>query len=149
VEFYSGTTLLGTDTSAPYSFTWSSVVAGTYSLTAVAYDNLGLKATSVARSITVTGVVTQAPTAVTFQKSVDHATVTSYRLDIFASGANPATATPVAASSLGKPTPAANGDITVNQATFFSALAVGNYVATVTAIAPGGSSRSAPVTFSR
>jgi regulation of enolase protein 1 (concanavalin A-like superfamily) len=149
VEFYSGTTLLGTDTTAPYSFTWSSVVAGTYSLTAVAYDNLGGRATSAARSITVTGTVTQAPTAVTFQKSVDHATVTSYRLDVFASGANPATATPVAISDLGKPTPDANGDITVNRATFFSALAVGNYVATVSAIGTGGSSRSAAVTFSR
>ena len=38
VEFYSGTTLLGTDTTSPYAFTWSSVAAGTYSLTAVAYD---------------------------------------------------------------------------------------------------------------
>jgi regulation of enolase protein 1 (concanavalin A-like superfamily) len=149
VEFYSGTTLLGTDTTAPYSFTWSSVVAGTYSLTAVAYDNLGLKATSAARSITVTGVVAQAPTTVIFQKSVDHATVTSYRLDVFASGANPATATPVVTSDLGKPTPDANGDITVNRATIFSALAVGNYVATVSAIGTGGSSRSASVTFSR
>ena len=35
VEFYSGTTLLGTDTTAPYSYTWSSVPAGTYSLSAV------------------------------------------------------------------------------------------------------------------
>jgi hypothetical protein len=149
VEFYSGTTLLGTDTTAPYSLTWSSVVAGTYSLTAVATDNLGLRATSAARSITVTGVVTQAPTSVAFQASVDHATVTSYRLDVFASGANPATATPIATSDLGKPTPATNGDITVNRATFFSALAVGNYVATVSAIGTGGSSRSTSVTFSR
>ena len=149
VEFYSGTMRLGTEWTAPYNFTWSSVVAGTYSLTAVAYDNLGVKTTSAARSITVTGVVTQAPTAVMFQRSMDHAAVTSYRLDVFASGANPATSTPVATSDLGKPTPAANGDITVNRATFFSALAVGNYVATVSAIGTGGSSRSSSVTFSR
>lgn len=149
VEFYSGTTLLGTDTTAPYSFTWSSVGAGSYSLTAVAYDNLGLRTTSVARSITVTGVVTPPPTTVIFQRSVDHATVTSYRLDVFASGANPATATPVATSDLGKPTPAANGDVTLNRATFFSALAAGNYVATVSAIGTGGSSRSTSITFSR
>ena len=31
VEFYNGTTLLNTDTAAPYSFAWSSVPAGTYS----------------------------------------------------------------------------------------------------------------------
>jgi len=153
VEFYSGATLVGTDTSSPYSFTWSSVPAGTYSLTAVAYDNVGAKTTSAARSITVTGTTTPPPTtpptSIVFQKSVDHTAVTSYRLDVFASGANPATATPVAASDLGKPTPASNGDITVNRATFFSALAAGNYVATVSAIGAGGSSRSASVTFSR
>jgi endoglucanase len=39
VEFYNGATLLGTDTSSPYSFTWSNVAAGTYSLTAKATDN--------------------------------------------------------------------------------------------------------------
>jgi regulation of enolase protein 1 (concanavalin A-like superfamily) len=149
VEFYSGATLLGTDTSSPYSFTWSSVPAGTYSLTAVAYDNLGAKTTSAARSITVTGTATTPPTSIVFQKSVDHTSVTSYRLDVFASGANPATATPLATSDLGKPTPATNGDITVNRATFFSALAAGNYVATVSAIGASGSSRSASVTFSR
>ena len=41
VEFYNGTTLLGTDTSAPYSYTWSSVKAGEYNLTAKATDNKG------------------------------------------------------------------------------------------------------------
>ena len=50
VEFYSGTTLLGSDTTAPYNFTWSSVAAGTYSLTAVAYDNAGARVTSAAVS---------------------------------------------------------------------------------------------------
>ena len=38
VEFYNGTTLLGSDTTAPYSFTWANVPAGTYSLRAVAYE---------------------------------------------------------------------------------------------------------------
>ena len=46
VEFYQGTTLLGTDTSAPYSFTWSNVPAGSYSLTARAFDNAGGTGTS-------------------------------------------------------------------------------------------------------
>jgi hypothetical protein len=36
VEFYQGTTLLNTDTVAPYSFTWTNVPAATYSLTAKA-----------------------------------------------------------------------------------------------------------------
>jgi len=39
VQFYNGTTLLGEDASPPYSFTWSSVSAGSYSLTArLVYD---------------------------------------------------------------------------------------------------------------
>ncbi|MCB2408848.1 glycosyl hydrolase [Hymenobacter lucidus] len=55
VEFYRGTTLLGTDTSAPYSFSWTSVAAGTYSLTAKATDNAGATTTSAAVAVTVTG----------------------------------------------------------------------------------------------
>jgi len=150
VAFYQGTTLLATDTTAPYSYTWSSVPAGTYAVTAVAYDNTGASGTSTARTITVSASTsTTPPTAVVFQASVDHATVTSYRLNVFASGANPATATAVATSDLGKGTPDANRDITVNRATWFSALAAGTYQATVTAIGSGGSSRSSPVTFTR
>jgi hypothetical protein len=40
VEFYRGSTLLGQDTSSPYSFTWSSPPIGTHKLTARALDNL-------------------------------------------------------------------------------------------------------------
>ncbi len=46
VDFYQGTTLLGSDTSAPYSFAWNNVGAGNYSLTAVATDNSGATTTS-------------------------------------------------------------------------------------------------------
>ena len=53
VEFYAGPTLVGTDTSSPYSVPWNNVPAGTYSLTAVAIDNGGAKTTSPAVSITV------------------------------------------------------------------------------------------------
>ena len=55
VDFYQGTTLLGSRTAAPYTITWSGVAAGTYSLTAQAVDNLGAFKTSTAVSITVTG----------------------------------------------------------------------------------------------
>jgi GH18 family chitinase/chitodextrinase len=54
VAFYNGATLLGTDTSAPYSYTWTGVAAGTYSLTAKATDNAGAVTTSSAVSVTVT-----------------------------------------------------------------------------------------------
>ena len=149
VEFYRGTTLLGTDTTAPYSVSSGSLAAGTYSLTAVAYDNAGAKTTSAAVSITVGTTTTTAPTAVVFHASTDNATVTSYRFDVFASGANPATAAPVSTTNLGKPAMDANGDITSNQSTLFNALPVGSYQATVTAISSGGSTRSAPVAFTR
>jgi chitinase len=55
VEFFQGATKLGEDATSPYTFTWSGVAAGTYSLTAKATDNLGLTGTSSAVSITVTG----------------------------------------------------------------------------------------------
>ena len=41
VDFYSGQTLIGSATAPPYSATWTSVAAGTYTLSAVAFDNLG------------------------------------------------------------------------------------------------------------
>ena len=55
VEFFQGSTKLGEAASAPYSFTWANVAAGTYSLTAKATDNAGATATSPAVSVTVKG----------------------------------------------------------------------------------------------
>ncbi len=53
VEFYNGATLLATDTSAPYSYAWSGVATGSYSLSATAYDNIDASTTSASVSITV------------------------------------------------------------------------------------------------
>ena len=53
VDFYAGSTRIGSATGAPYSVTWSNVGAGSYSLTAVATDNLGASTTSAAVAITV------------------------------------------------------------------------------------------------
>ncbi len=56
VQFYNGATLLGQDTSAPYTYTWSSVGAGSYSLTAkVTYDS-GSTVSSTVANISVSGV---------------------------------------------------------------------------------------------
>jgi len=63
VEFFNGATLLGTATSSPYTFTWSSVPAGTYSLTAEAFDASGTTATSSAVSVTVNPATTPAVVA--------------------------------------------------------------------------------------
>jgi hypothetical protein len=54
IEFYrNGSTLLGTVSSFPYQLTWPNVAAGTYSLTAKAYDNRNGTATSVPVAISV------------------------------------------------------------------------------------------------
>lgn len=149
VEFFNGSTRLSTDTGAPYSYSWPSVPAGTYSLKAVAYDADGASATSSTITVTV-GTTLTPPKSVVFTASVDHATkVTRYVLQVYAASANPATATPVATSDLGKPAPASNGDITVDRATFFSALATGSYIATVTSVGTGGETQSTGVAFTR
>lgn len=64
VEFYQGTTLLGEDTSYPFSFLWTNAGAGTYQLKAKAFDNLGLS-------------VVSAPIQVTVSNPGDPVTVTS------------------------------------------------------------------------
>ena len=141
VDFYNGSTLLGSDTTSPYSFAWSNVPAGTYSLTAVARDNASAQTTSAARSVTVNNA--PAPTRAMFNASTNHdVAVTSYRLDIFTSGADPNTATPVQTQDLGKPAVANGAECDVNIATTIQSLPSGTYIATVTAIGPGGNARS-------
>jgi len=53
VEFYNGNIKLGERTSSPYSYTWKEVMEGTYSLSAIAFDNLNAKTTSSTVSVTV------------------------------------------------------------------------------------------------
>jgi len=53
VEFFNGASLIGTDTTSPYSFTWSDVAAGTYTLSAKATDNEGGLQASASVNVTV------------------------------------------------------------------------------------------------
>ena len=53
MEFRDGTTLLGTDTTAPYAFTWRNVASGSHVITARATDNGGAITTSSPIGITV------------------------------------------------------------------------------------------------
>jgi len=53
VDFYNGSTLLGSDATSPYSYSWTGVVAGTDTIKAIATDNKGATTTSTAIIITV------------------------------------------------------------------------------------------------
>ncbi|EHQ02602.1 hypothetical protein Gilli_1964 [Gillisia limnaea DSM 15749] len=72
VEFFQGTTKLGEDLSSPYSFTWSDVAEGTYSLTAIATDDKGAATTSALVNISV-----NAPPAVAITAPLNNASFTS------------------------------------------------------------------------
>jgi hypothetical protein len=74
VEFFAGTTKLGEDTTAPYSFDWTGVGAGTYAITARATDDRGAVTTSAARTITVTA--SNTPPSVSITAPADNATFT-------------------------------------------------------------------------
>ena len=63
VDFYRNSTLIGTDTTSPYSIVWSNAPAGIYNLTAVATDNSGATGTSAAVSVTVNSLPTVSLTA--------------------------------------------------------------------------------------
>jgi regulation of enolase protein 1 (concanavalin A-like superfamily) len=62
VEFYAGSQLIGTDTSAPYTTTATGVAAGTYALTAVATDEDNAVTASAAVNVTVSAPPNQPPT---------------------------------------------------------------------------------------
>ncbi|KAF2776274.1 Exoglucanase B [Streptomyces sp. OM5714] len=53
VEFYDDTTLLGTDTSSPYTYSASGLTVGSHSLVAKAYDSTGASADSTPVGVTV------------------------------------------------------------------------------------------------
>jgi hypothetical protein len=143
VDFLVGSTVVGTDTTSPYAFSWAAATPGTFTISARATDNGGAVTTSPGVAITVVGVSGPPKTAV-FNASADHSTlVTSYRLEIFNAGADPATATPRATRNLGKPTPV-SGEITVDISTTIATLPSGSYFSTVSAVGSAGASRSAP-----
>ena len=62
VEFYSGTTLLYTDTTSPYTWDWSNVSAGSYTITAKATDNNGNETISDSVTVTVSASADNYPT---------------------------------------------------------------------------------------
>jgi hypothetical protein len=147
VDFYRGSTLIGSDTTSPYSVAWSNVAAGSYTLTAVARDDDGAVTTSAARTIAVQAATTGKN--VVFGASPDHNTlVTSYVLEIFAAGINISTAVPIVSRDLGKPA-VMNGECTADVSAIIGALPAGTYQVTVAAVGAGGKAQSAPFSFTR
>jgi hypothetical protein len=70
VQFYNGATLLGEDTTSPYSYTWNSVAAGSYSIMAqVVYDS-GSTLASAPASVAVTNPPLIAPLPAPWQTAV-------------------------------------------------------------------------------
>src|SRR5579862_502316 len=88
VEFYrGGSTLIGTATSAPYSYTWTNATSGTYSLTAKAYDDRRAATTSSAVSTTVVdnkppSIVLTSPSPGTFAAAGSTVTISATATDV-------------------------------------------------------------------
>ena len=104
VEFFNGTTKLGQDTSAPYTYDWTGVPAGSYSITARATDTLGAQTTSAARTVTVNRHQRRADSA----RSRPRSTGTSFRWKPTRSRSTPPRAIQTA-SSLASSSTAADG----------------------------------------
>ena len=70
VEFYNGSTRIATDTSAPYNATFAPTAAGTFQITARAYDDQNAQATSTAVTITVAPAGTNPPPSVSLSSNL-------------------------------------------------------------------------------
>jgi regulation of enolase protein 1 (concanavalin A-like superfamily) len=144
VTFFANGVLIGTATAAPFSISWPNVVAGSYSLVAVARDNEGATNTSHGVAITVASAPAPVLTShVAFTPPVDYAlNVTSVEVQL-RRATDPVSAAPVATRNLGKPT--SNGsDVFVDISTLVDPLPAGSYYAIVVATGPGGAAASAP-----
>lgn len=93
VDFFVGTTLIGTDPTAPYQVDWVPAAAGNFSLTARVTDSNGATGTSTAVAVTVgaSGVATVALTSPANGATVSLGAVTTLTATATASGANTVT----------------------------------------------------------
>lgn len=105
VQFFANGSLVGSASAPPYTFVWVPQALGTYSITAVATDNLGASTTSTAASVTVSGVLAvslssplanasvqvNTPQVVAATASMSNGTVV--RVEFFANGTSIGTAT--------------------------------------------------------
>lgn len=88
VELWVNGALYATDPSSPYAFSWDtgSLVSGTYTLKAIAYDAAGNQSTSASVSLQVTNASTTAPSAPTGLTASDGTSSSSVTVTWLASG---------------------------------------------------------------
>jgi hypothetical protein len=143
VDFYAGDALIGSSSSAPFTFTWQATTSGTYALRASAVDNAGASSTSAQVQVQIVAAAPQrASITLSFDPSPDHATlVTGYLLEIRKGGA-PVSAAPLVSASLGKPA-VVNGAISVNIDSWLAGLSSGAYYVVVKAVGTAGTSSGA------
>jgi hypothetical protein len=143
VDFYAGALLVGSDVTAPFALTWSSVAVGAYTITAVAIDNAGATTRSPGVSVTVVAApVSPVMTKVLFVPPTDYATNVTFCTVELRRSVDAVIAVPIATRNLGKPV-AVGGDVTVDISTLVDPLAAGSYYAIVVSTGPGGSTSSA------
>lgn len=76
VEFYDGSSLIGSASAAPYSLSWTAGSTGVHSLSAKAVDNGGASSTSAVVPVTVTAPVPNQPPTVAITAPAANASVT-------------------------------------------------------------------------
>ncbi|MET8764072.1 glycoside hydrolase family 48 protein [Lentzea sp. NPDC004782] len=142
VDFYDGDTLIATDTSAPYSATWTSAAAGDHSVTARATDNRGATTTSAPAAVKVLSgpAVLASPSTVsvkqgqsaTFDVSLATAPSQPVTVTIARTGSADLTATPATLTF----TSAAKQTVTVASANNGGDLATATFTASATGYSP-------------
>ena len=140
VDFYQGSTLLGSDTTSPYSFTWTGAGAGSYQLTVIARDDAGAMTTSGAVDVTV-GSGTNTPPTVSITSPSPGASFTApATITIEASASDPGGS--VVRVEFFRGTTMIGSDSTSPYSATWSGATAGNYVLTARAVDNAGAMRT-------
>jgi regulation of enolase protein 1 (concanavalin A-like superfamily) len=145
VDFYRGTTLVKSDTTSPYTASWSSAPAGTYSLTAVAFDNEGASTTSAPVSVTVNGSGNQQP-VVSFLSPSNGATFTAGATVAIEAAASDSDGT-ISRVDLYRGSTLMKSDTTAPYTYSWTGATAGTHTLTATARDNSGATRTATITI--
>jgi regulation of enolase protein 1 (concanavalin A-like superfamily) len=150
VDFYVGSSLIGSVSEGPFSITWNAEAAASAILTAIATDDRGATASSAPVTIRFAAGTEAVPlTRLAFEVPADYAsTVSSLTIELRRATESTAAA-PSAILPIGAPA-TVNGEITVDITDLIIPLPLGSYYAVVVARGPAGSAASSPSpSFSR